>query len=87
MKNANKELKASVKEIDLDAIEDLHDDMTEMLETTDEIQDIMGRSYDTNAVDEDELLAELDGMEDTIDVRTVHTATITTASSHALHCC
>jgi len=67
MKSANKELKTQVKEINIDDIEDLHDDMSEMLELTDEIQDVMGRSYDTNQVDEADLMDELNSLEDTID--------------------
>jgi len=68
MKNASTELKTSMKEIDIDAVEDLHDDMSDMLEMTDEIQEVMGRSYDTQPVDEDELLDELNQLEDTIEV-------------------
>jgi len=57
-----------MKAVNIDDIEDLHDDMSDMLEMTDEIQDVMGRSYDVNQnVDESELLDELNSLEDTID--------------------
>jgi len=77
MKNANKELKAQVKDINLDDIEDLHDDMTDMLEMTDEIQDVMGRSYDTNQVDESELMDELNSLEDTIETESNSVESVT----------
>jgi hypothetical protein len=40
MKTASTELKAQMKAMNIDEIEDLHDDMSEMLEMTDEIQEV-----------------------------------------------
>lgn len=45
MKDASKTLKAEVKKIDINKVEDLTDDMADMMEDMNEINDIMGRSY------------------------------------------
>lgn len=66
-KEASVALKSQIQEVDLDEIEDLHDDMDDALLDVNEINDIMGRSFDVNEdMDEDELLAELDELEDDI---------------------
>lgn len=64
MKQANTQLKSQFKEIDIDAIEDLHDDMEDMMYMNDEIQEVMGRSFNTEVFDDDELLGELNELED-----------------------
>ena len=67
MKEAASTLKVSMKEVDLDEIEDLHDDMDDLLQDTDEIQEIMGRSFGVpDELDDEELLGELDELEDEI---------------------
>ena len=40
------ELKKAYKEIDIDEVEDLYDDMEDMLTEANEIQDVMGRQYE-----------------------------------------
>jgi charged multivesicular body protein 5 len=45
MKTANKEIKRQYGKIDIDKIEAMHDDMTELLEQANEIQESLGRSY------------------------------------------
>lgn len=45
MKDASKTLKAEVKKIDINKVEDLTDDMADMMEDMNEINDVMGRSY------------------------------------------
>ena len=49
MKMANKELKKQFKEIKIDQIEDLQDDMADLLEQAEEVQSAMGRSYGIEA--------------------------------------
>jgi hypothetical protein len=46
MKGAAVELKSAFKEIDIDEVEDLYDDMDELLVEANEIQDLMGRQYE-----------------------------------------
>lgn len=60
---AKQQLVAGQQKLDLDEIEDLHDDMQEVLVDVNETQEILGRSYDVDNVDEAELEAELDELE------------------------
>lgn len=65
MKAARTDLRKGVKEMNIDEVEDLHDDMADLMEDTNEIQDILGRSYGVpEELDETDLMAELDGLED-----------------------
>jgi len=64
MKDANKELKKQFKQINLDQVDDLQDDMADLLEQAEEVQASLGRSYNTDDIDESELEAELAAMED-----------------------
>jgi charged multivesicular body protein 5 len=65
MKSASTQLKVSMKEIDLNEVEDLHDDMSDMLEDADEINEIMGRAYGVpDELNEDDLMDELGALED-----------------------
>jgi len=66
MKLGMKDMKREFKKINIDQIEDLQDDMSDMLEQADEIQEAMGRSYNTPDLDEDDLQAELDALGDEI---------------------
>ena len=60
MQGAKDQLKKAYKEVDIDKIEDLHDEMNDLLEMGDEINEIMGQSYGIpDELDSDELL---DGM-------------------------
>ncbi|CAM9838031.1 unnamed protein product, partial [Ascophyllum nodosum] len=70
MKDASKTLRADIKKIDIDKVEDMTDDMADMMEDMNEINDIMGRSYNTaDELDEDDLDAELACLDDELDVR------------------
>lgn len=40
----------------------MQDELADMLEDANEIQDVLGRNYNTPEVDEDELAAELDAL-------------------------
>ncbi|KAJ8035869.1 Charged multivesicular body protein 5 [Holothuria leucospilota] len=65
MKLGVKEMKKEYKKVNIDQIEDLQDDMSEMLEMTDEIQEVLGRSYNIGEeVDEADLEAELEALGD-----------------------
>lgn len=65
MKQAQKELKQQFKTVDIDEIEDLHDDMSDLLEDSEEIQDILGREYGVpEELDEADLEEELAALEE-----------------------
>merc|ERR1719352_1163853 len=64
MKDANKSLKKQFKAINLGQVEDLQDDMSDLLEQAEEVQATLGRSYNTDDIDEADLEAELAAMED-----------------------
>ncbi|CAM9548266.1 unnamed protein product [Choristocarpus tenellus] len=68
MKAAGKSLKTEVKKMDLNEIEDLTDNMADMMEDMNEINDIMGRSYNVpDELDEDDLEAELACLDDELE--------------------
>lgn len=64
LRAANAELRAAQQHIDLDEIEDLQDDMQDALQDANEVQEVLGRSYDVDNIDETELMAELDELEE-----------------------
>jgi len=64
MKDANKALKKQFKAINISQVEDLQDDMEDLLEQAEEVQSALGRSYNTDDIDEADLEAELAAMED-----------------------
>ena len=64
MKDANKSLKKQFKAIKIDQVEDLQDDTADLLEQAEEVQAALGRSYNTDDIDEADLEAELAAMED-----------------------
>jgi len=64
MKDANKALKKQFKAINIDQVENMQDDMADLLEQAEEVQNAMGRSYNTDDIDEADLEAELAAMED-----------------------
>jgi len=65
MKSAKEDFKQGMKDLNIDEIEDLHDDMDELLEDNEELNEIMGRAYGVpEELDEDELMNELDDLED-----------------------
>lgn len=67
MTAANKEMKHVMKknkELDINYIDKMQDDMFDLMDMSREINDAMGRSYDVpNDVDESDLMAELDALE------------------------
>ncbi|KAL5292103.1 CHMP5 family protein [Megaselia abdita] len=66
MSDGVKQMKKEFKNIDIDKIEDIHDDMADMLEQSEEVQEALGRTYGMPDIDDDELEAELDALGDEI---------------------
>lgn len=57
MKVANKELKVAYKDININDVEDLHEDMTDLLEDADEINEVLGQAYGVpDDLDESDLM-------------------------------
>jgi len=66
MKMGLKEMKKEYKKININKIDDLHDEMEDMMDQANEVNEAMGRSYGMPDVDESELEAELDALGDEI---------------------
>ena len=58
--------KDMMKNININELEDLQDQMAEMVEDTQEIQDIMSRDYAIGEMDQGELDAELDALDEAV---------------------
>eukprot|EP01084_Bolivina_argentea_P075668 137149_1 len=67
MKGAATMLKQQFKEIDIDEVEDLQDEMMDLMEDANEINDILGEAWGMDDFDEDDLMDELDGLDDELD--------------------
>ncbi|KAL8159672.1 hypothetical protein V2J09_001209 [Rumex salicifolius] len=64
LKAANTDLKGMMKTVKIDEIDNLQDEMMDLMDTSHEIQETLGRSYNVpDDIDEDELLGELDALE------------------------
>ena len=63
MQDQNKELKKEFKKMNISKVEDVMDDMEDLLEQAEEVQNAIGRSYNTDDIDEADLEAELAAME------------------------
>ena len=66
MKTGLKEMKKEYKNVNIDQIEDMQDELGDMMEDASEIQEALGRSYGMPDVDVDELETELDAIGDKI---------------------
>ncbi|XP_046737903.1 charged multivesicular body protein 5 [Diprion similis] len=66
MKQGVKQMQKEFKNINIDDIEDMQDDLADMLSQADEVHEAMGRSYGMPEIDDDELAAELDALGDEI---------------------
>lgn len=65
MKMATEVLRNETKKIDLDELEDMQDDLFDLFEEQEILQETLGRSYATpDDIDEDDLAAELAGLEE-----------------------
>ncbi|KAJ1822874.1 Vacuolar protein-sorting-associated protein 60 [Coemansia sp. RSA 2599] len=68
MQDANRAMKKQYKNIDVDRIYDIQDEMADLLEQANEVQEVMGRSYSLpEDIDEHDLEAELDALGDELD--------------------
>mmetsp|Transcript_48819 Transcript_48819/g.147104 ORF Transcript_48819/g.147104 Transcript_48819/m.147104 type:complete len:207 (-) Transcript_48819:261-881(-) len=69
MKAANTELKKTIqKDLKIDDVEDLADDMAELMEDFNEINEVLGQNFATpEDIDEADLEAELDMLEDELE--------------------
>ncbi|XP_060526677.1 charged multivesicular body protein 5 [Cylas formicarius] len=66
MRDGMKQMKKEFKKINIEDIDDVQDELADMLEQADEVQEALGRTYNTPEVDDDELAAELDALGDEI---------------------
>merc|ERR1719474_275540 len=64
MKLGVKAMKKEFKNVNIEQIEDMQDELADMLEDADEVQEVMGRAYGVPDIDEDDLEAELDALGD-----------------------
>ena len=81
MKSGVKAMKQEFKSINLNEVEDLQDDMSDMLEQSDEIQEILSRNYSCQEVDDADLEAEFDGLGDYATDGTSHLSFFTARSA------
>lgn len=64
MKQGAKQMKQEFKHINIDEIEDMQDEMSDLLEQSNDIQEVLGRAYGVpDDVDEADLEAELEGLQ------------------------
>lgn len=66
MRDGVGQMKKEFKRVNIEEIEDIQDDMADMLEQSDEVQEVLGRTYGVPDMDEVELAAELDALGDEI---------------------
>lgn len=64
MKAANEVQKQTMKDFDVDDMEDMYDDMQDMMEEQEQIQEVMGRSYGVGDFDENDLMNELNELDE-----------------------
>ena len=65
LKSANVAQKEQMKNFNMDEMEDLFDDMADMMADAEEINEVMGRTYDVD-FDEAALMGELDELDEEI---------------------
>ena len=63
LKSANEVQKAQMKNLDMDQMEDIFDDMADMMADMEEVNEVMGRAYNCD-FEEGELLGELDELDE-----------------------
>eukprot|EP00835_Amoeboradix_gromovi_P007184 NODE_1146_length_711_cov_0.336601.p1 type:complete len:210 gc:universal NODE_1146_length_711_cov_0.336601:694-65(-) len=63
MKQSTKQLKSQIKKMDVGKIEDLQSELEDLMEDSNEIQEVLGRNYNVE-VNEEELELELQQLED-----------------------
>ncbi|KAJ8906913.1 hypothetical protein NDN08_003397 [Rhodosorus marinus] len=70
MESTNKQLAKEIKKVDLDKAENLQDDLEDILNQTNYISETLGRDYTVDGVNEEDLEAELDGIEEDLFLNT-----------------
>mmetsp|Transcript_9723 Transcript_9723/g.41690 ORF Transcript_9723/g.41690 Transcript_9723/m.41690 type:complete len:143 (+) Transcript_9723:579-1007(+) len=70
MESTNKQLAKELNKVDLDKAENLQDDLEDILNQTNYISETLGRDYTVDGVDEEDLEAELDGIEEDLFLNT-----------------
>ncbi|KAG0686909.1 hypothetical protein C6P40_003183 [Pichia californica] len=69
MRQTNKELRKTYGKIDIDKLEDMQDEMLDLIDQSNELQSVLGRSYDVpDDISESELDAELEALGDELDI-------------------
>lgn len=64
MQQAAKEMKKQYKNIDVDKVERMQDEMFDLMADANDIQDVLSRSYETpEYIDEDDVMDELNALE------------------------
>lgn len=64
LKAANNDLKGMMKTVKVQEIDNLQDDMSDLVDMSNEIQETLGRSYNVpDDIDEEDLMGELDALE------------------------
>ncbi|CCW68836.1 unnamed protein product [Phytomonas sp. Hart1] len=64
LKDANKALKKELTKMNIDKIEDMQEELTDLYAESQEIQEIMGRAYEVpEDIDEDEMMGELEALD------------------------
>lgn len=64
LRAAKQDMAVGSYQVDLDEVEDLRDDVAEAVTDVNEVSEVLGRSYDVDNVDEAELEAELEELEE-----------------------
>merc|ERR1711997_347004 len=64
MKMGVQKMKKEFKNVNINQIEDMQDELGDMLEDANEVQEVLGRTYGMPEIDEDDLEAELDALGD-----------------------
>jgi len=80
MKSASVEMKKQFKQVNMNDIDQLQDDMEDLMTTNNEIQDALGRSYAVD-VDESELEDELAALQDEMTFDTESPSYLTSAAA------
>ncbi len=83
-KDALDTLKIEHAKIDIDDLADLQDEMLEMLEDQEDIQNILSSNYNCAEIDDSELMAELQGLEDDFEGIDVGSASASAAPAAVL---
>jgi len=66
MKIAAQAQKVQMQKINVDQLEDLHDEMADMMAEQEEVQEVLGRDYGLDSYNEAEMMQELDELDEEI---------------------